>query len=78
MSLADQLLLTLGYWREYRTLFHLGVAYGVHESTAQRIVTRTEQRLLAAQALTGSGWRQQRPRWHHGHSGGRGRQRKPD
>ncbi|QLQ30718.1 MAG: transposase family protein [Candidatus Thiothrix singaporensis] len=50
LSLADQLLLTLGYWREYRTLFHLGVAYGVHESTAQRIVTRTEQRLLAAQA----------------------------
>ncbi|MEZ5448334.1 MAG: transposase family protein [Thiolinea sp.] len=25
LSLADQLLLTLGYWREYRTLFHLGV-----------------------------------------------------
>ncbi|QLQ32182.1 MAG: transposase family protein [Candidatus Thiothrix singaporensis] len=24
LSLADQLLLTLGYWREYRTLFHLG------------------------------------------------------
>lgn len=51
LSLADQLLLTLGYWREYRTLFHLGVTYGVHESTAQRIVTRTAQRLLAAQAL---------------------------
>lgn len=51
LSLADQFLLTLGYWREYRTLFHLGVTYGVHESTAQRIVTRTEQRLLAADAL---------------------------
>lgn len=51
LSLADQLLLTLGYWREYRTLFHLGMTYGVHESTAQRIVIRTEQRLLAADAL---------------------------
>lgn len=51
LSLADQLLLTLSYWREYRTLFHLGVTYGVHESTAQRIVTRTEQRLLAANEL---------------------------
>lgn len=24
LNLADQFLLTLGYWREYRTLFHLG------------------------------------------------------
>ena len=51
LSLADQLLLTLGYWREYRTLFHLGASYGVHESTAQRIVVRTEQRLLSAAVL---------------------------
>jgi hypothetical protein len=49
--LADQLLLTLSYWREYRTLFHLGVTYGVHESTAQRMVTRTEQRLADAPLL---------------------------
>ncbi len=27
LSLADQLLLTLGYWREYRTLFHQQVAF---------------------------------------------------
>lgn len=32
-------------------LFHLGMTYRVHESTAQRIVIRTEQRLLAADAL---------------------------
>lgn len=51
LSLADQLLLTLSYWREYRTLFHLGVTYGIHESTAQRIVTRTEERLANAQCL---------------------------
>jgi len=22
------------YWREYRTLFHIGVEYGLHKSTA--------------------------------------------
>lgn len=48
LSLADQLLLTLNYWREYRTLFHLGHDYGVHESTAQRTVVRVENRLTAA------------------------------
>ena len=26
LSLADQLLLTLSYWREYRTLFHLAAS----------------------------------------------------
>lgn len=31
LSLADQLLMTLSYWREYRTLFHLGNDYGVSE-----------------------------------------------
>lgn len=51
LSLADQLLLTLNYWREYRTLFHLGHDYGVHESTAQRIVVRVEQRLMASGQL---------------------------
>jgi hypothetical protein len=36
LSLEDQLLLTLMYWREYRSLFHIANSYGVHESTAQR------------------------------------------
>ena len=48
MSLENQLLLTLQYWREYRTLFHVGKDSGVHESTAQRIVCKVEQRLLAS------------------------------
>jgi hypothetical protein len=33
LSRADQLLLTLMYWREYRTEFHIGLAYGISEST---------------------------------------------
>jgi hypothetical protein len=28
LSRADQLLLTLMYWREYRTEFHIGLTYG--------------------------------------------------
>jgi Helix-turn-helix of DDE superfamily endonuclease len=34
LSLPDQLLLTLQYWREYRTYFHVGQFWGVNESTA--------------------------------------------
>ena len=46
LALPDQLLLTLSYWREYRTLFHIAADYGVHESNAQRIVTRVEDCLI--------------------------------
>ena len=48
LSLPDQLLLALSYWREYRTLFHIAAEYAVHESTAQRIVCRVEDRLMAS------------------------------
>jgi hypothetical protein len=48
LSLENQLCLMLSYWREYRTFFHLGLSYGVHESNAYRIVNRVETRLLAA------------------------------
>lgn len=44
--------MTLGYWREYRTLFHLGLSYQVHESTAQRIVKWVETRLEASGVLS--------------------------
>ncbi len=48
LSLEDQLPLTLSYWREYRTLFHIATSYGVHESSAQRIITRLEETLIAS------------------------------
>jgi len=48
LMLEDQLLMTLTYWREYRTLFHVATSYGIHESTAQRIVTRLEDVLIAS------------------------------
>lgn len=48
LGLEDQLLLTLQYWREYRTLFHIATSYGLHESTVQRIIRRTEDALVAS------------------------------
>jgi nitroimidazol reductase NimA-like FMN-containing flavoprotein (pyridoxamine 5'-phosphate oxidase superfamily) len=46
LSRAEQLLLTLMYWREYRTEFHLGLAYGVSESTVCRTIPKIEKVLL--------------------------------
>ena len=46
LSLEDRLLLALSYWREYRTQFHIAASYGVHESTANRIITRIEDVLV--------------------------------
>jgi hypothetical protein len=48
LSLADQLLMTLSYWREYRTLFHLGNAFGISEGTASRRVRWVEDVLIKA------------------------------
>lgn len=51
LSLENQLCMTLSYWREYRTFFHLGLSYGVHESNVYRIVNRVESRLAASGLL---------------------------
>jgi hypothetical protein len=42
LSRADQLLLTLMYWCEYRTEFHIGLTYGVSEATACRTIKKVE------------------------------------
>ena len=46
LSLADQLLLTLMYWREYRTLFHISQSYGVSEPTVHRTIVKIEKALM--------------------------------
>jgi hypothetical protein len=46
LSRADQLLLTLMYWREYRTEFHIGVAYGLSESAVCRTIQKIENVLI--------------------------------
>lgn len=48
LCLADQLLLTLMYWREYRTMFHIAQTYGVSEPTVHRTIGKIEGALLAS------------------------------
>ena len=42
----DKVLLMLSYYREYRTLEHIGFDYGVSESTASRVVREVENVLI--------------------------------
>jgi DNA-directed RNA polymerase specialized sigma subunit len=46
LSRADQLLMTLMYWREYRTEFHIGITYGVSEETVCRTIKKVEDVLI--------------------------------
>jgi hypothetical protein len=46
LSIENQLLLTLSFWREYRTLFHLGNDWNLHESNVSRLVRRIEDILI--------------------------------
>ena len=46
LSVEDQILLCLSYWREYRTLFHVATSFGVSEPTASRIVRHVEDCLI--------------------------------
>jgi len=48
LSRADQLLMTLMYWREYRTEFHIGLTYGVSESTVCRTIQKVEKALISS------------------------------
>ena len=52
LSLEDQLLITLEYWREYRTYFHIAQSWGVHESTVCRIVHRVEDKLIKSRKFS--------------------------
>ena len=46
LSVQDQLLLTLCYWREYRSQFHVASSFGVSEATVCRTVKKIESALL--------------------------------
>lgn len=48
LSRADQLLMTLMYWREYRTEFHIGQSYGVSEATVCRTIRKVEDILACS------------------------------
>jgi len=45
-SRSDQILMTLMYWREYRTAFHIGLAYDVSEATVCRTIRQIEDVLI--------------------------------
>lgn len=46
LSVEEQLLVALEYWREYRSQFHIGVNWGLHETTVGRIVRKVEDLLV--------------------------------
>ena len=46
LSRADQLLMTLMYWREYRTEFHIAQSYGISEATVCRTIRKIEDMLV--------------------------------
>ncbi len=46
LTLEEQVLVALEYWREYRTYFHIGTNWRVSESTVCRIVTNIESTLM--------------------------------
>jgi len=46
LSVEDQVLLSLCYWREYRSQFHVASSFGVSEATVCRTVKKVEGALL--------------------------------
>lgn len=42
LIIEDQVLLTLEYWREYRTQFHMAHRWGLSEPTVCRIIMKVE------------------------------------
>lgn len=46
LSVEDQLLVVLEYWREYRSQFHIAFSWGIHEPTVGRIVRKAEDLLV--------------------------------
>jgi hypothetical protein len=52
LSVQDQVLMTLEYWREYRTFFHLARTWGIHEWSVWRTIRRVEDILTKSKAFT--------------------------
>ena len=42
LTAEDQLLVTLEYWREYRSQFHIAASWGLHETTVGRIIKKVK------------------------------------
>ena len=46
LTLAEQLVLALAFWREYRTHYHLACDWQIDESTVRRTIERVESALI--------------------------------
>ena len=51
LSRADQLMMTLMYWREYRTEFHIAQFYGVSEATVCLTIRKVEDALVRSKSF---------------------------
>jgi hypothetical protein len=58
LCIEDRLLMTLEYWREYRTYFHIGNSYGCSESRSFKIVKWVENTLISSRKFTIPGKKQ--------------------
>lgn len=64
LSVEDQVLMTLEYWREYRTFFHLARSWGLHESSIWRTIRRVEDILTKSRAFKLPGKKKLQPSDH--------------
>jgi hypothetical protein len=46
LSVEDQLLVALEYWREYRSQFHIATSWGLHETTVGCLIRKVEDLLV--------------------------------
>lgn len=51
-DVEDQVLMTLLYWREYRTLFHISKDYDLSEATVCRTIKKVENMLSKSKKFT--------------------------
>lgn len=58
LAIEDQVLMTLEYWREYRTFFHIAKSWGIHESSVWRTIRRVEDVLTKSQTFNLPGKKQ--------------------
>ena len=58
LSREDQLLVALMYWREYRSLAHIGATYQISEPTVSRTIRRVEDTLMQSGKFTLPGKKQ--------------------
>jgi hypothetical protein len=58
LSIEDQVLMTLEYWREYRTHFHMSVSWGLDESNVRKNISKIENILIKSGLFRLDGRRQ--------------------